>query len=241
MAPSVSTSGTRGFGQWISSRSIASRRSLARLSFTERSRSCGASIVGCTLVVTMTSARSPDARTPSPTSRSLSYICAVSIWRYPIRMACSVRRAQSRPRKAHVPSPRIGILKPLASPVCIALLLVFAIMGRPLSRRIPFRCMWGIYDAYVGRVEFLEFGHFGVRKAKVEYVDILFQVFRVCRAWNGADPHLHQIAKRHLRGGFAVGLPDALQRVRPRGLAARDRAIRNNSHTVFLACGEHLV
>src|SRR6185369_12950091 len=55
MAPRVSASGTRGFGQWISSRSITSRRNLARLSLTERSRSCGASSVGCTLVVTMTS------------------------------------------------------------------------------------------------------------------------------------------------------------------------------------------
>jgi hypothetical protein len=42
----------------------------------------GAKCVVQTLVVTNTSGRlMPDARTPSPTSRSFSYICAVSIWR----------------------------------------------------------------------------------------------------------------------------------------------------------------
>src|SRR5690348_417864 len=32
-----------------------------------------------------------------------------------MRIACSVRRAQSRPRRAQVPSPTIGILNPLVS------------------------------------------------------------------------------------------------------------------------------
>src|SRR5262245_66079042 len=102
-------------------------------------------------------------------------------------MACSVRRAQSRPRKAHVPSPTIGILKPLASTVRIALCLAFVLMGRAFSRGVPFRCVRGVHHAHVGCVEFLEFGHFGVRKAKVEYVGSLFQVVWIGRAWNGAD------------------------------------------------------
>src|SRR5215470_16331203 len=36
-------------------------------------------------------------------------------------MACSVSRAQSRPRNAHVPSPTSGILNPLISIACVTL------------------------------------------------------------------------------------------------------------------------
>jgi len=60
---------------------MTSSRSRARLSFTERSTSRGASSDGWIFVVTITSERKPEARTPSPTARSLSYICALSMWR----------------------------------------------------------------------------------------------------------------------------------------------------------------
>jgi hypothetical protein len=47
-----------------------------------RSSSRGAKCDGHTFVVMNTWLRAmPDARTPSPTSRSLSYISAVSTWR----------------------------------------------------------------------------------------------------------------------------------------------------------------
>ena len=49
MAPSVSANGTRGFGQWISNRSMWSKRSFDRLSLTERMRSAGSRRSGCDL------------------------------------------------------------------------------------------------------------------------------------------------------------------------------------------------
>src|SRR5205814_7753415 len=72
----------------------------------------------------------PDARSPSPTSRSLSYICAVSRWRWPSRSACSTMRAHTRPRNSHVPSPIAGIFAPLPSITC----MVCPVVDNPISR-----------------------------------------------------------------------------------------------------------
>ena len=72
-APSVSESGTCGLGQCRSNRSTSGKRRRTRLSLVDRSRSFGAKCVVQTLVVTNTSSRlMPEARTPSPTSRSFS-------------------------------------------------------------------------------------------------------------------------------------------------------------------------
>ena len=71
---------------------------------TERSTSGGARAVGCTLVVTMISARgTPEARTPCPTSASLPYICAVSSGGS--RCGSPARRCALTSRSAQVPSP----------------------------------------------------------------------------------------------------------------------------------------
>jgi hypothetical protein len=68
----VSASGICGFGQWISSRSTSETRRLARLCFTARSSAGGASSVCGTFVVMKMSLRlTPEACSPSPTSRSL--------------------------------------------------------------------------------------------------------------------------------------------------------------------------
>src|SRR5262249_9341860 len=116
----VSASGTCVLGQWISRRSTSVRRSRARLSLVARSNSRGARCDCHTLVVMNTSLRGTrEARRPSPTSRSLSYISAVSMWRSPRRRACSTMRAQVRPLSSQVPSPIAGILAPLASTKCM--------------------------------------------------------------------------------------------------------------------------
>ena len=58
------------------------QRNRARHSRVARSNSRGAKWVGQIFVVTKTSSRlTPELRKPSPTSRSLSYISAVSTWR----------------------------------------------------------------------------------------------------------------------------------------------------------------
>ena len=72
-APMVSGNGICGFGQCSSSRSTSLSRSRTRQSRAARSRSRGAKWFGQIFVVTKTSLRlTPEARKPSPTSRSFS-------------------------------------------------------------------------------------------------------------------------------------------------------------------------
>src|SRR6266700_1687038 len=119
-APSVSASGTCGFGQCKSNRSTSESRSRARLALAARSSACGAKCDGQTLVVMKMSLRAtPEARTASPTSRSLSYISAVSTCRYPSRNARSTTRAQTRPRRSQVPSPTNGMRAPFTLITCM--------------------------------------------------------------------------------------------------------------------------
>ena len=95
-------------GQWISSRSTESRPSRFRLASAERCRSPSAMSSGHTFVVTKISSRgTPPARMPSPTSSSLPYIAAVSMWRYPASSALGSRgsRRHRQASRCRAPAP----------------------------------------------------------------------------------------------------------------------------------------
>ena len=66
-----------------------------------------------TLVVIQTASRgTPLAASAAPTSRSLPYIRAVSMWRYPSSSASSTASRQGRPVTSHVPTPIRGTSTP---------------------------------------------------------------------------------------------------------------------------------
>src|SRR5262249_32486145 len=107
--------------------------------------------------------------------------------------------------------------------------------------RVPFWCVRWIDHTHVRRIELLELSHLGIRKLEIINVEILLQVLERCGARDGANTLPDQLTHGARRCLFLMRLSNALKSTSPRTLAARNRAICDDRHAVFLAGSKHLV